>query len=111
MSTTPTPWRIWGGATPADTAISSADEYVVFSMADREMEVGGGQKIKAPDYETQRANATLIVTAVNSHHALLEACRKALTFASIDSNVRQLIRDAIAVAEQAGRAAKGATTL
>lgn len=81
---TPGLWRVCGGSTPAYSAITSNDGYVVFSMADRVSDMEHGKPIKAPDYDTQRANAKRIVACVNACRGivdpsavpeLLEACR------------------------------------
>ena len=66
--TSPRPWRACGGYTPAYASIASADgRYIVWAMADVNVHrEGSGARILAPDYETQRANAHLIVAAVNA---------------------------------------------
>lgn len=49
--------------------------------------------------EMQEANARFIITAVNSHASLIEACKKALTCASLNSDVRALIVSTLQLAE------------
>ena len=52
-----------------------------------------------PSEKEALANAAFIVKAVNSHYALLEACKKALTCrASMNSDVVALIESALAQA-------------
>lgn len=61
---TPGPWRKCGGMTPKYCAITSADGYIVFGMADAVCDrEGNGNRIKAPDMDTQQANARLIAAA------------------------------------------------
>jgi hypothetical protein len=71
---TPAPWKICGGMTPHFKAITSSQGYIVFSMADRDRHTEHGKTIKAPDYDTQSANARLISAAPD----LLEALKNTL---------------------------------
>ena len=67
---TPGPWRRCGGFTPAYCAIHSDDGYIVFGMADPSAHTERGQPIKAPDTDTQHANARLIAKAPDLKAAL-----------------------------------------
>lgn len=71
---TPGPWRVCGGYTQKYTTIASEDGYIVFAMADKTFHKEQDKLIKAPDMETQRANATLIAASPD----LLNACECAL---------------------------------
>ena len=67
---TPGPWRRCGGFTPAYCAIHSNDGYIVFGLADPGAHTEQGQPIKAPDTDTQHANARLIAAAPDLLEAL-----------------------------------------
>ena len=60
---TPGPWEVCGGYTPHFIGIKSGEGYIVFSMADKSKTFENGKLIKAPNYDTQRANADLIAAA------------------------------------------------
>lgn len=68
------PWRLCGGYTPQFKAIAGRNGYIVFRMAHSDI-LENGKPITVPEMHEQRANAELIVRAVNSHDALVEACR------------------------------------
>lgn len=70
---TPGPWRKCGGYTPKFVAIDSNDGYIVFQMADHIVDKEHGKEIRAPEYETQQANARLIAASPE----LLAACKQA----------------------------------
>lgn len=58
------PWRQCGGYTPRYSAIVDGnDRYIVFQMADNDMDMEHGKPISAPDMEEQQANARLIAAA------------------------------------------------
>ena len=67
---TPGPLRVCGGHTPAYTEIHSEAGYIVYGMADAQSHYVSGEPIRAPDYETQRANARLIAAAPELLEAL-----------------------------------------
>ena len=99
---TPGPWRRCGGFTPAYCAIHSNDGYIVFGLADPGAHTEQGQPIKAPDTDTQHANARLIAAAPD----LLEALKKLDNFFETYrpeghpvSDPHELVRAAIAKAE------------
>ena len=81
---TPAPWKVCGGMTPHFKTITSPQGYIVFSMADHYRHTEHGKTIKAPDYDTQKANARLIAAAPE----LLEALGAIL--ASYDSGTRSV---------------------
>jgi len=72
---TPGPWRVCGGYTAHYCSIHSAQGYIVYGMADKDVDQEGLPKkfISAPDYDTQRANAQLIAAAPDLL-AALQAC-------------------------------------
>jgi hypothetical protein len=72
---TPGPWYVCGGYSPGYIAINSADGYIIYGMADYAYTTEHGKLIKAPDYESQRANAKLIASAPEMA-AELELLRK-----------------------------------
>ncbi len=57
---TPGPWCKCGGATPHYCAIAYEHGYIVFGMADKQVDKEHGERIKAPDYKRQQDNATMI---------------------------------------------------
>lgn len=75
---TPGPWELCGGYTPAYSAITSNDGYIVFGMADASNHTEHGRPIKAPGVETQRANARLIAAAPELLN-MLKVCAKIVT--------------------------------
>ena len=81
------PWRVGNTHRDGTYAIHGISESVIHCTP------------FASSAKRARANASLIITAVNSHDELLEACRKAASCASINSDVRSLILAAIAKAE------------
>ena len=77
---TPTPWRY--------ETRGAGDDCLIFDVKDDTVCLVIGEALAAS-----------IVQAVNSHDALLAACRKALTCASLNSDVADLCRNAIALAK------------
>jgi hypothetical protein len=71
------PWVKCGGATPHYVAVHSADGYIVFGMADADVDTEGAARrpIKAPDMWKQQANARLIAAAPEMFEALREVVR------------------------------------
>lgn len=74
--TTRRPWAVCGGATPKFIAIKHKTGYVVFGMADHTEDREGGKAISAPPFAQQRANARLIVRAVNAFEPMRKALNK-----------------------------------
>lgn len=75
------PWKLCGGYSPQFMGIDSCDGYIVFQFADAAYKFESGKPIPCPSPEAQRANAKLIVQAVNEHSALnavAEAAERAM---------------------------------
>lgn len=73
---TPGPWRVCGGHTPKFKAIHSSQGYIVFSMADYVDDTENNKPIKAPDYETQSANARLMAASPELLDVLIKMTEK-----------------------------------
>lgn len=87
---TPTPWRTQDKDNNTYPVSILAEDRIVAYVLEH-----------FDDKSLARTNAEYITQCVNSHEKLIEGCKKALTCASLNSDVRALIVAALASAEAA----------